>query len=312
MKRPLLKTWVKGMLALAALCGFFFLWAGKASLQSNGVGIAEETIALPEEKIDSGLVALRLAKEFHPDLNIPAYSRKIDELAAKVRATVNGSEKPEVRIGSLGHVLFSEEKFRYDKKVAAGGEKKTACLHELLDTKEGTCATLPLLYLGVAQRLGYPIFPVTAPGHFFLRYVSPSVVYNIEATNMGTAYTDQFYAEDFSLSEKTIHMGSYLRTLSYREFTAQLLANAAETYKDKGGFDKAISYNEKALEIDPHCVECHSNLEYANFYKSMVTEGKKALKYHQDAWYHKGKARELGYVDPKTTKAWRRMYGEAF
>ena len=55
----------------------------------------EKILALPEDKIDTGLAALTFAKEIFPGTDIEAESKKIDVLAAEAEALNNGNPDPD-------------------------------------------------------------------------------------------------------------------------------------------------------------------------------------------------------------------------
>jgi hypothetical protein len=52
----------------------------------------ESILALPEDKIDIGFAALTFAHDQYPNIDIQAYSKEIDRLAAEVKipASMNG------------------------------------------------------------------------------------------------------------------------------------------------------------------------------------------------------------------------------
>lgn len=175
-----------------------FVLAFLAISQSAVAGEIEEVLALPEEKIDIGIAALVLAKEIYSNLDVAAYSRKIDVLAGKVRWLAKDAQDPEQRIRALNTVLFLHEGFRYDRDPLSRNRQEYYFLNGILDSKQGICYTLPLLYLAVAQRVGYPIFPVAAPDHLFVRYAVPGFKeQNIEVTSGGKYFPDETYITGF-------------------------------------------------------------------------------------------------------------------
>jgi hypothetical protein len=179
---------------------------------------------MPEGQLDIGIAALTIAKEVYLELDIPAYSRKLDTLADKVRWLAKGTRDPEQRIRVLNTALFRYEGFHYDRAPFSRSKQTYYFLNGILDTKQGICITMPLLYIAVAQRLGYPIYPVAAPDHMFVRYVDTSFKQqNIETTSGGKYFSDQEYIEDFFVSAKALKSGGYMRTMTYREFLAHIL-----------------------------------------------------------------------------------------
>ena len=70
-------------------------------------------------------------------------------------------------------------------------------LHGLLTGKhQGTCVSMPVLYVAVGRRLGYPLKLVTSKAHVFARWESPDgrERLNIEATSQGlNCFPDDYY-----------------------------------------------------------------------------------------------------------------------
>ena len=115
------------------------------------------------------------------------------------------------RIRATNTVLFNVEGFTYDIEGFNKGKKETGYLNYLLDTKKGDCYSLANLYLAVAQRLGYPIFPVVVPAHYFVRYVDPmGPDINLDPTRKGASFGDDRYRDWLSISDKAVQNGGTL------------------------------------------------------------------------------------------------------
>ncbi len=111
----------------------------------------QQQLALPEGQIDIGLAALTFAKEINPGIDVQAYSRKIDVLADEVRSLAQNTQDPERRIRVLNTVLFRKEGFHYDRDPFSRSVQKYYFLDGILDTKQGICYTMPLLYPSVSR-----------------------------------------------------------------------------------------------------------------------------------------------------------------
>lgn len=281
------------------------------AIQGSAIaGDIDKLLALPEERIDIGIAALTLAKEFYPTLDVPAYSSKIDALADKVRWLAKGTQDPEQRIRVLNTVLFRQEGFRYDRNPFSRSKQEYYFLNGILDTKQGICYTMPLLYLAVAQRLGYPIYPVAAPDHLFVRYVDPMFnEQSIEVTSGGKYFPDEWYVEDFSVSPKGRKSGSYLRTLSYREFLGHLVAANAFVHAWHRNGQKALSYLEHAARLEPRFADHYANLASAYRAKSKVVTGEAAARYREKAEQHTARAKALGFVSAEEIAVGRKTRG---
>jgi len=270
----------------------------------------QRQLSLPEHQLDIGLAALTFAKEIYPDLDVAAYSKRIDEFADKARRLGQGTTDPEKRIRVLNTVLFKQEGIRYDRAVLARNQQAYYFLNGILDTRLGICYTMPLLYIAVAQRLGWPMYPVAAPDHLFVRYVDESFKeQNIETTSGGKYFPDEVYAKDFSVGAQSLASGSYLRTLSYREFLSYLLAANALVLARQGRGNKTVAYLEKATELNPRFADYHDTLGEAYLAMSRAVSGEEAANYQDKAKRSAAKAKALGYVSQEVIAMGRETRG---
>ncbi|MEK7071176.1 MAG: transglutaminase family protein [Patescibacteria group bacterium] len=211
-----------------------------------------------ESKIDIATVSLNLAKEVYPDIELKTYLIQVDFIARRVGKIVNGSKDPDYRIRAINTVLFQELNFSYDLEDPLGMKPENRFINKTLETKKGNCYTLPLLYISIAQRLGYPIYPVLAPEHIFARYESPPLKSsNIEVTARGGEATDEQYIRDFKIPRKSIESGAYLSTLTYKEYLSELFANSGAYWAGKKEFRRAENYTAEAIRFRENTPESH-------------------------------------------------------
>jgi hypothetical protein len=257
----------------------------------------EKLLTMPEDQIDIGAVALNIRKEFNPKLNILLYYQKIDWLVREVRLLADNATDPLIRIAAINQLLFYQENYRYDDAAIQSTSKVSpylSHLNHLLDTKQGDCFSLITLYLTLAQRLGYPIYPVEVPNHLFLRYVDPITKksYNIEATDKGPSVKDDFYIKKFKVPQEAIELGTYMRTLTYQEFLGYLLKNEVVNFdSDLYQIKRRVYYLQKAVELAPRCAEIHISVSHAYLALSAITQGeqsadfyKKSVEYEKTFW----------------------------
>ncbi len=241
------------------LPALFFSNPAKATEQINPT--IAKLAALPEAEIDIGKAALILAKDVFPDLDIQAYSVKIDQIVTAVRSLTQGSVDPDHRIRVLNTYLYLQWGMAYDFSDLYVQKLKNRYINGILDNKKGSCVSMPLLYLAVSQRLGYPVYPVSVPDHIFLRYVDFRLAQaNIEATGGGGYSPDEKYIADLNISERGIEKGTYLKTLTYREFVGMLISQNGITWWRKNDVIKCIHYLKLALELNPRDAATHQSL----------------------------------------------------
>lgn len=257
----------------------------------------DKLLALPEEKIDIGMAALIIAKDIFPEIDVKAYSARIDNLVTKAKILTKGRIDPDYRIRALNTYLFKVEGIKYDFADPYGKNIRNRHINGILDSKKGNCVSIPILYLAVAQRLGYPVYAVGAPDHLFLRYVDSNLKeQNIETTGGGAYAPNKQYIKDFKISEKGIKSGSYLKTMTYRELLADLVADNAVYWNMHGDIKKAIRYLELCNKINPNSAEINDLLGRAYLIYSKNLAVDEAGEYKTKGLFYKEKAIELGLV----------------
>lgn len=120
----------------------------------------------PTESIDVAALALQLARDEYPALNVPAYLAALDELADEVRPALSGG--PKSRLARFCRVLFERHGFRGDEAHYYAADN--SYLNRVLDRRKGIPLTLSLLAMAVGARAGLEIVGVGLPGHFIAKY----------------------------------------------------------------------------------------------------------------------------------------------
>jgi len=120
-----------------------------------------------ESRPDLARVALEIAGDFHPDLDVDAELARITALADRVRARCRPGAPVRKVLGQINWVLFVEEGFKGD--VEEYDDPRNSFLNEVLDRKAGIPISLSILYATIAEQVGVPLLPVNLPAHFMLR-----------------------------------------------------------------------------------------------------------------------------------------------
>jgi regulator of sirC expression with transglutaminase-like and TPR domain len=225
--------------------------------------------SISEAEIDIGLLSLELAKEIYPELDINKYNAKIDEMVSDAKKLTKEKDDPDFHIRALNTYLFKVKGIEYDLSDPLGEKPENRFLVGPIDKGKGNCVSLPILYITIAQRLGFPVFAVTAPDHLFARYVDKSLkMQNIEPTGQGGFSPNSKYMEDLNISQQAIDNGAYLKTLSNREFLGELIAQNGVFWAKKGDIDRAIKYFHVAKELAPSIPENYFFLGNLHLQKS--------------------------------------------
>lgn len=112
-------------------------------------------------------VALEIARDAYPELEIESYLLRVDDLASRVRERCPNSAKIRHVLGQINWVLFVEEGFQGNRDDYY--DPRNSYLNEVLDRKTGIPISLSILYWTLAKRLGVAMEGVNLPAHFMLR-----------------------------------------------------------------------------------------------------------------------------------------------
>lgn len=159
---------------------------------------------------------------------------------------------------------------KYDMAAAdnfAFNDSSVAFLHGMIpptgqsvsDAPGGTCASMPVMYVAVGRRLGYPLKLVTTKSHVFVRWDGenhPNPAwrerFNIEGAGEGfSSQSDEYYTQGrFAMSDHEVRANRYLVSLGSTEELAGFLAARGHCGFDNRQFDFAARCYENAWRYD--------------------------------------------------------------
>ena len=225
-----------------------------SSLRGEFATLVSEEI--DEHRISLARAALVIARTEYPGLDDEEYLGRLDGLAARVADRLPElPETPQV-IAALNQVLFTEEEFRGNREDYY--DPRNSFLNEVLDRRLGIPITLALVYMEVAQRLGFPLFGVGMPGHFLLKHydVDGRETF-LDPFNRGDVLTraqcqtrlDEIYAGEVSLQPEFLH------TVTRRQMLTRVLNNLRQIYMNGRDFKRALVIVDLVLAIHPRSAE---------------------------------------------------------
>jgi hypothetical protein len=121
-------------------------------------------------------------------------------------------------------------------------DSREVLLHGLLGgDRAGTCSSLPVLYVAVAQRLGYPVSLAAAKGHLYVRYEDGDEHLNVEATSIGyNSFPDDYYRKwPYPMNDAEAREYGLLRPKTKAEMFGAFLIIRAQTLTSAKRFDEA-------------------------------------------------------------------------
>lgn len=201
----------------------------------------DELVAMTNDElasIDPVIISLVVAKGIpsFADLRTQDYVQAVDAWAAQIRNDTNrhsyrfnqdpsafNNSMADFKISWLASDINSLFQVDYDVLDFDFSDPSNLFLNGIVDRRRGTCVSMPMLYVAIGWRLGYPIKLVPVPTHIFARWDDGKERINIEATGYGASYTDSHYEQEFFVSQQCKQRGGELASLTPRETLAMLI-----------------------------------------------------------------------------------------
>ena len=239
----------------------------------------ESVLTLAEQNIDLAETVLLISKHRNPTLDLVPLQVELDRLTDSVRNKLATATAPEEIVNAFRKTIHQEAGYRYTDRVDARGipiNPAELFLHGMLASKQGYCMNLSLLYLIIADRLDIPLYGVPLPNHFFVRYESGTTRINIEATDRGMSFPDNFYRKRFGLSGQK-DSTFFMNNISKRSTLGAYYSNVGMVYYQSKQPQTAVFYLDLSTQINRESIEAHNNL--ANIYTE-TQQMEKAIRHY--------------------------------
>lgn len=206
----------------------------------------EEVLKLEPEQVDiaRGLLLFQFDQALDPKAEIEQYEASIDLMALQIAARLSPNAPNEDKIREINHFIFQEMQFRFPPhSLYAADIDLYTFLPSVLDSRQGVCLGVSILYLSLAQRLDLPLEIITPPGHIYVRYNNGSKIINIETTSRGIDMPSELY------------LGINTRKLQQRnpkEVIGLAFMNQAAVFWSRQDFTQTLALYEKASLFLPN------------------------------------------------------------
>lgn len=265
------------------------------SVSTDGWPTLESLAAMSDAelgKVDPIVVNLVVARGITgwEKLDIKKYVKQVDEWAAKINEASNIAEQYErdtelykhspklwraggmaiALAGSLGHIHYTTENL-------SPAHPEQSFVNGLIDTQRGTCASMPILFLGVAHRLGWPMHAVVSRDHMWTRWDEGEPgpndgkeYFNLEATDaaskdgMGkfSSPSDEEMAKFVGTPRELIDNGSDFGSLTPRQTLAVYLQARVAYWQATGKHVNAIKDAKLAVSLFPKNYDIAMQAQY--------------------------------------------------
>jgi regulator of sirC expression with transglutaminase-like and TPR domain len=204
----------------------------------------------PAAPLDLAEVALGLARDEYPNLDVEACLSEIASMAHEVRRYVRGDLK--ARVDGLCRYLFHEMGFRGNTQEYY--DPRNSYLNQVLERRTGIPISLSALAMAVGNRAGLQVVGVGLPGHFVAKAIADGkeVLFDPFHGGRKLSLSDcehlvyQVTGQPFQASPAS------LRALPLGMILMRMLNNLKGTYLRERDFQRGIRIIERLRQLDPH------------------------------------------------------------
>lgn len=204
----------------------------------------------PQPPLDIAEVALHLARDEYPGLDVEAYLCELSGMAREARTFLRGNLQ--CRVSGLCRYLFHEMGFRGNAQDYY--DPRNSYFNEVLDRRTGIPITLSAVVMALGQRVGIDIEGIGLPGHFVVRAVAKEEVVLFDPFHAGRKL-DPSDCENLvrKVTGKAFQATSEsLRGLPLKLIISRMLTNLKVVYLQKENYTKAAKVMERLCQINPH------------------------------------------------------------
>jgi regulator of sirC expression with transglutaminase-like and TPR domain len=200
-------------------------------------------------------VALLVAAEERPDLDVSHYMRELDAIAARVAAEIKHELDPYLIVGTLNRVLFKDLGFRGN--LSDYYDPANSFLDQVLERRLGIPITLSIVYLEVARRCRLPVVGVSFPGHFLVSYQAAEERLILDCFRSGEVVLPRHFQSrlDEMFDKKLRFRSEHLEPTPPRAVVARLLTNLKAIYWRRNDYRRALGVSERLILVNPNLPE---------------------------------------------------------
>jgi regulator of sirC expression with transglutaminase-like and TPR domain len=214
----------------------------------------DETLDLlarnPRAPLDVAEVALHLARDEYPDLDVEAYLSELDGMAHEARRYLGVGL--EAQVSGLCRYLFHEMGFRGNARDYYNA--RNSYLNQVVDRRLGIPISLSAVALAVGARAGLTIAGVGLPGHFIVKAVRGDQEVLFDPYHGGRRLTpddcENLVRQVTGMPFEATHVS--LSALPLGLMVLRMLTNLKGVYLRQGDFPRAVRVMERLCRLDPH------------------------------------------------------------
>jgi regulator of sirC expression with transglutaminase-like and TPR domain len=204
-----------------------------------------------EEPFNLAQAALYIALEEYPNLQVDDYLQTLDDMAAAVSEQLPPEPYPLRILQTINRYLFEEQGFRGNERDYY--DPRNSFLNDVLDRRTGIPISLSLVYLEIANRIGFPMVGINFPGHFLIRPVQEDMELFVDPFHQGDLLFLQDCKERLEiLYQRPVELQpTFFEVITPQQFLARMLTNLKHIYLDQGHLQNCLACSERILLVEP-------------------------------------------------------------
>jgi len=158
--------------------------------------------------------AILVAKYQYPDMNVSAVLTHFDQVRRNIWLELNNYLTPLEQINVFNSILYNYYKLKGHELTER--EPKHFFINQVLESKQGNCYSLGILFLSLCELLDIPIFAVDIPRQFVFAYID--TLHHFFNPDSEGVQQIQFYVDPLNgmvYTQKDVD--SYLRKINARD-----------------------------------------------------------------------------------------------
>jgi regulator of sirC expression with transglutaminase-like and TPR domain len=229
-------------------------WATKF-MAGDLIADFRRAVSGPDDRVDLACAALEIARDDYPDLDVAGYLRRIDQIAVHVMERLESEKTVYHRIAALNSVMFEEHGFHGNRRNYY--DPKNSFLNEVIERKMGIPISLSVLYMEVAQRTGLPLYGVSFPGHFLVKYSDDRERIVIDPFNAGEVKSRESLGQLLKslYGGKVTLVDDFLEPVTKKQIIRRMLNNLKMIYLQEKNFLKILAVLQRLVVLDPSSAE---------------------------------------------------------
>ncbi len=211
--------------------------------------------AHPDAEVDLAEVALYLAQDEYPDLDVQAYLQQLDQWADELVSEYDLDECDLIDdaaspLQSLIEYIFSDLLFIGNQ--ADYYNPGNSFLNEVIETRTGIPITLSILVIAIGRRAGFVIGGLSFPGHFVVGVRNGKKTIVIDPFNEGQILeADECEAIFLQHGSEGFNPKRDLRFADARTILLRLLNNLKIIYARENQFEKVLRIVRRQRQLKP-------------------------------------------------------------